>query len=111
MKNVINLLRKSWSWSSYNSKGKYYVVGLTFKNNDDYEVFDNLIKGGVSMDRTTTKSRQSVLKIFLEQLKDEIVDRLYYNKDTLDDITKAELNGRLSMIKEVQKVCEQRGRY
>lgn len=58
-----------------------------------------------------SKSRESVLKQYLDQMYNEIVDKLYNNKDVLDDVTKADLNGRLQMIKDVKHVCEQRGRY
>ena len=59
-------------------------------------------------------SRQSVLKSYLDHIEDEIIDKLINDKNgtsKLDDITRADLNARLELIKDIKNVCEQRGRY
>ena len=64
--------------------------------------------------KTTTMSRQSVLKSYLDHIEDEIIDKLINDKNgtsKLDDITRADLNARLELIKDIKNVCEQRGRY
>lgn len=64
--------------------------------------------------KTTTMARQSVLKSYLDQIEDEIIDKLVNDKNgtgKLDDTTRIDLNARLQLIKDIKNVCEQRGRY
>ena len=55
--------------------------------------------------------RESKLKLFLQQQKDEITKELLENQDKLDDISKEHLKARYQAFEDVEKMCEQRGRY
>lgn len=54
---------------------------------------------------------KSKLKEFLDNQKEEIMNELVENKETLDDISKEHLNARYQAFKDVEEICEQRGRY
>lgn len=56
-------------------------------------------------------TRDSKLKLFLQQQKDEITKELLENQDTMDDISKEHLKARYQAFEDVEKMCEQRGRY
>lgn len=58
-----------------------------------------------------TKNRKSVLKEYLDSQKEEILQELLANKETLDDISKEHLNARYQALNDVAEICEQRGRY